>query len=139
MNPVTVDEVHQVRGRDTKILSKYQLAKELPLFINAELVELGERRPFYHEFIGEHSSSAVVDELRSSTQLSVVGHFVCSSGDLLLLQRLWSHVGTFSHYQETFQNFVWDPESLSVSSDRECFLDLGLGYCGAYISSITAV
>ena len=114
-DPVTGDIVHQVRGRDTKVLSKFELAKELPKFINAELVVLGERRPFYHEFIGEHPTSTVADEARVGTQLAVVGHYVCSSGDISLLQRLWSHVGSFSLHQETFQEFAWDSESLSVS------------------------
>ena len=115
VDPISGDEIHQVRGRDTKLLTKFQLAKELPKFINAELVELGERRPFYHEFIGEHPTSSVVEEARATTQLAIVGHFVCSSGDILLLQRLWGHVGSYSYYQENFQEFAWDANSLSVS------------------------
>ena len=35
-----------VRGRNGKVLSKIELAKELPHFIHAELVDIGERSPF---------------------------------------------------------------------------------------------
>ena len=116
VDPVTGEDIHQVRGRDTKVLTKFELAKELPHFIDTELVELGERRPFYHEFIGEHPTSTLVEESRAATQLAVLGSFVGSCGNIQLLQRLWGHIGSYSQQQESFQNFTWDSDSLAVST-----------------------
>ena len=58
----TVDDVsgkvhHRVRGRDGKILNKSDLAQELPRFIHTELVDVGERHPFYEDYLKGHSSA----------------------------------------------------------------------------------
>ena len=43
VHPVTGNVQHRVKGRNGKILTKIELAKELPKFIHAELVDIGER------------------------------------------------------------------------------------------------
>ena len=50
IDPLTNAVQHQVRGKDGKDLMPYQLELELPLFIDAELVDIGEKLPFCHEF-----------------------------------------------------------------------------------------
>ena len=45
-DPITGKIQHRVRGGNGKILSKVELAKELPKFIHVELVDIGERFPF---------------------------------------------------------------------------------------------
>ena len=49
-DPVTGKVQHRVRGANGKVLSKMELAKALPHFINEELVDIGERFPFYDGF-----------------------------------------------------------------------------------------
>ena len=51
VDPVTGKVQHRVRGRNGKLLTKIELAKELPNFIHVELVDLGERFPFFDDFI----------------------------------------------------------------------------------------
>ena len=59
-DPITKKLRHQVRGKDGKIFSHYQLRLELPLFINAELVDIGEKLPFYEEAMSgaDHMASS---------------------------------------------------------------------------------
>ena len=42
---------HRVRGRDGKLLTPYQLELELPKFIDAILVDIGDKLPFYEEYL----------------------------------------------------------------------------------------
>ena len=49
VHPVTGKVQHRVRGRNGRVLTKIELAKELPHFIHAELVDIGERFPFYDD------------------------------------------------------------------------------------------
>ena len=51
VDPVTNKLQHRVRGRNGKLLSKIELARELPKFIHTELVDTGKRFPFYHDFV----------------------------------------------------------------------------------------
>ena len=51
VDPVTKTKVHQVRGRNGKLLSPYQLELELLYFKDASLVEIGQKLPFYDEFM----------------------------------------------------------------------------------------
>ena len=51
IDPVTLQTQHMVRGRNGKLLSKIELAKELPKFIHSELVDISERYAFYEDFI----------------------------------------------------------------------------------------
>ena len=53
---------YQVRGRDSKVLSKYQLQLELPHFINAELAE---ETPFLRRGYGRSGQNCcITTELR---------------------------------------------------------------------------
>ena len=51
VDPITKTKIHQVRGKDGKILTPYQLEMELLLFKHAELVEIGQKPPFYDEYM----------------------------------------------------------------------------------------
>ena len=68
VDPVTKARYPQVRGKDGKFLSPYQLALELPKFKDVELVDIGEKLPFYEEVMSgaDHmsSSSESRDEFR---------------------------------------------------------------------------
>ena len=64
---------HQVRGKDGKVLTPYQLELELPHFIGAELVDIGEKLPFYHEFIAGEQHMASSSDKRARVQISILG------------------------------------------------------------------
>ena len=51
VDPVTKSKIHQSRGNESKLLTPYQLELELPKFIKAELVEIGQKLPFYDEYL----------------------------------------------------------------------------------------
>ena len=51
VDPVTRTKIHQVRGRDGKLLTPYQLGIKLPKFIGTQLVEVGQKLPFYDEYM----------------------------------------------------------------------------------------
>ena len=57
VDPVTNKLQHGVRGRNGKVLSKIELARELAELIHTELVDTGERFPFYHDFIEDQHPS----------------------------------------------------------------------------------
>ena len=73
VDPVSGKVQHRVRGANGKILTKIELANQLPKFINAELVDIGERFPFYEDFIRGTTTALVTQEARVKTQLCLVG------------------------------------------------------------------
>ena len=50
-DPVTKTIRNQVRGRDGKIFSPYALELKSPKFKDAEVVGIGEKLPFYEEYM----------------------------------------------------------------------------------------
>ena len=117
----TVDDVsgkvqHRVRGRDGKILNKSDLAQELPRFIHTELVDVGERHPFYEDYLKGHSSAPVTPQSRLQAQICLLGHFVQDSGNIAILRRLWARAGSYTGFQSVFQDFDWSEDHIMVSS-----------------------
>ena len=93
-----------------------ELAKELPKFIHVELVDVGERFPFYEDFIKGTTTAVVTPESRSRTQLCLIGDFIHTHGNLSVLRNLWARVGSYTNHQAAFCDFDWGEERLSVST-----------------------
>ena len=106
---------HQVRGKDVYILTPLQLEKEKPLFIDAPLVNIGDKFPFYDDYVATFGGTANPDELRMTTQISLIGTFVPHGGDLSLLKSLWSQFRVFTSHQGFFSDFDWGAGNLTVS------------------------
>ena len=122
----TVDDVsgkvqHRVRGRDGKILNKSDLAQELPKFIHTELVDVGERHPFYEDYLKGHSSAHVTPQSRLQAQICLLGDFVQDSGNIAILRRLLARAGSYTGFQSVFQDFDWSEDHIMVSS-LVCFI-----------------
>ena len=122
----TVDDVtgkvqHRVRGTDGKILNKSDLAQELPRFIHTELVDVGERHPFYEDYLKGHSSAPVTPQSRLQAQICLLGDFVQDSGNIAILRRLWARAGSYTGFQSVFQDFDWSEDHIMVSS-LVCFI-----------------
>ena len=115
VDPVKRVKVHQVRGKDGKLLTPYQLEFELPLFINAPLVEIGQKLPFYDEYMAGTDYMSSSSSNRARVQLSVLAKFLPSSGDIEVLKSFWSDVGVIVNHQSLFTDFNWGKERLSVS------------------------
>ena len=113
---VTGKVQHRVRGKNGKILSKKDLADELPKFIHAELVDVGERNPFYEDYLQGHTSAPITPQSRLRTQICLLGDFIQSSGDLALLRKLWARVGSYTEFQSAFQDFNWNEDHIMVRS-----------------------
>ena len=106
---------HRVRGRNGKLLNKSELVKELPKFIHAELVDIGERFPFYEDFVKGRTTPMITPESRAKTQLCIVADFIQTQGDLSLLRNLWSRISSFTDHQASLCDFDWGEEHLTVS------------------------
>ena len=76
------------------MLTKFELAKELPLFIHAELVDIGERFPFYEDFLEGSTTALVTPDSRAKTQLRLIADFIQHQEDILLLRNLGSRIGS---------------------------------------------
>ena len=113
---VTGKVQHRVRGKNGKILSKKDLADELPRFIHTELVDVGERNPFYEDYLQGHTSAPITPQSRLRTQISLLGDFIQSSGDLALLRKLWARVVSYTEFQSAFQDFNWNEDHIMVRS-----------------------
>ena len=116
VHPVTGKVQHRVRGRNGKVLTKIELAKELPLFIHAELVDIGERFPFYDDFVKGTATTLVTPASRAKTQIHLIADFVQHQGDLSILRRMWSQVGSLTNYQASYCDFDWSEDRVSVGS-----------------------
>ena len=114
-DPITKTRIHQVRGKDGKVLTPYQLELELPKFIDAELNEIGLKLPFYDEYLSGKDYMASSSDNRARVQLSVLGRFLPTYGDLEVLKRFWSDVGVIVNHQALFTDFDWSKERLTVS------------------------
>ena len=113
-DPITGKIQHRVRGGNGKLLSKVELAKGLTKFIHVELVDIGERFPFYEEYIKGSTTALVIPEARTKSQLCLVGYFINTQGNLMVLRNLWSRMWSFTNHQATFSDFDWGEERLSV-------------------------
>ena len=97
---VTVDTVTgkvqlRVRGRDGKILDELKFSDELPKFIHAELIDIGERYFFYEDIMKSHTPALVTPESRSRTQLYIIADFIKDQCNFLLLRNLRARLGSF--------------------------------------------
>ena len=115
VDPVSGKVQHRVRGANGKILTKIELANQLPKFIKAELVDIGERFPFYEDFIRGTTTALVTQEARVKTQLCLVGDFIKTLVDLSVLRNMWARMGAFTNHQATVCDFDWSEERMSVS------------------------
>ena len=115
VDPVSGKVQHRVRGANGKILTKItELASQLPKFINVELVDIGERFPFYEDFLRGTTTALVTQEARVKTQLCLVGDFIKTIGDLTVLRNLWSRMGAYTNHQARVCDFDWGEERISV-------------------------
>ena len=116
VHPVSGKVQHRVRGRNGKILSEIELAKEMRHFMHVELVDIGERFPFYDDFIKGTTTTLVTPESRARTQIQLIGNFIQQHGDIGMLRKLWSQIGSLTNYQSSYCDFDWGEERISVSS-----------------------
>ena len=112
---VTGVVTHYVRGKDGYVLTPIELEREKPLFIDAPLIEAGDRFPFYDDYMASIGGLTNPDDLRTSTLISLIGTFVPQDGNISLLRNLWTRVGMFTNHQALFSSFDWGPATLTVS------------------------
>ena len=106
---------HQVRDKDGYILTPLQLEKEKPLFIDVPLVDIGDKFPFYDDYVSTLGGTSNPGNLRMTTQMSMIGTFVPQGRDLSLLRNLWTRFGVFTSHQGFFSDFDWRADNLTVS------------------------
>ena len=114
-DPVSGKVQHRVRGANGKILTKIELANQLPRFINVELVDIGERFPFNEDFKRGTTTALVTQEARVKTQLCLVGDFIKTIGDKSVLRNLWSRMGAYTNHQAPVCDFDLGEERITVS------------------------
>ena len=84
---------YQVRGRDGKILTNYQLQLELPHFIGCELVDIRDKLPFYEEAMAGSNYMSSSPQNLAKIQINILGHFLPLSGAVQVLRTLWQQIG----------------------------------------------
>ena len=87
----------------------------MPKFIHTELVDAGERFPFYDDFLRGSTTAIVTPLTRASIQICLLGEFVPKHGNISLLRSLWAQVGSFTNHQASYCDFDWSEERLTVS------------------------
>ena len=107
VDPVTRAKIHQVRGRDGKLLTPYQLEMKLPKFNGPELVEIGQKLPFYDEYMPGADYMSLSSDNRAKVQLSILAKFLPRNVDLELLKSFWCDVGVVVNHQTLFTDFNW--------------------------------
>ena len=115
IDPYTKTRTPQVRGRDGELLTPYQLALELLKFQNVELVDIGEKLPFYDEYMSGADHMSSLSENRARIQISVLGRFPSTYGDIDVLRNFWRDIGVVVNHQALFTDFIWTKERLTVS------------------------
>ena len=114
-DPITKAVKHGVRGRDGMLLTPYELELEIPNFMEGELVDTGEKLPFYEDYMQGTEYMASSFENRVKIQTSVLGHYLRSYGDIGTLRNFWRDIGVVVNHQSLFTDFDWSKERLSVS------------------------
>ena len=115
VDPLTKAVQLQVRGKDGKVLTPYQLELDPPHFIDAELVDIGEKLPFYHEFRAGAQHMASSADNRAGVRISILGPYLPTFGDIRALRRLWKDIGVVVNHQALFTDFNRGKERVSVS------------------------
>ena len=115
VDPVTKAKIHQVRRKDGKILTPYQLELELPKFRHVGLVEIGQKLPFYEKYMSGTDHMASSSDNRARIQLSVLERFLPHYGHLEVLKAFCNDVGVIVNHQALFTDFNWSQERLTVS------------------------
>ena len=113
-NPVTGQVSHFVRDRRGRVLGTVELEREIPKFINAELVDLGEKYPFYSDFLAGRDHMSTGPEKRLETQLSLVTNYLVKHGNLTFLKSFWDSVAIVVGRQASFSDFNWGAEHLGL-------------------------
>ena len=114
-DPVTGKVEYQVRDKYGRVLEPFELERELPKFINAELVDIGPKFPLYDDYIAGLGRTTAEPETRLNVQLSLMATYLEAHGTLSFLESLWSRVGVFANHQEMFADFDWSKEHILVS------------------------
>ena len=112
IDPVPKARIPQTRRKNGKLLTPYQLTIELPKFKDVELVDIGEKMPFYDKFMSgaDHVSSS----FGNRKQISVLGFFLPRYGDIDLFRNFWRDVGVNVNHQSLVNDFNWTKERLTV-------------------------
>ena len=94
----------------------FQLEIEYPKFKDAQLVDIGEKLPFYDESMAGADYMSASSDNRPRIQISVLCEFLPQHGDLDVLRNIWTDVGVVVNHQPLFMDFEWTKEILSVST-----------------------
>ena len=105
----------EVQDKIGNVSDPYELERELPNFIEAELVTREPRLPFVDELDEGICRPSTDVNNRLNIQLSLIGTYLTSNGNLTALEHLWTNVGAFANKQNSSTDFVWDEEHLLVS------------------------
>ena len=106
---------HRVRGEDGELLTPYQLELELPEFIDTILVDIGDKEPFYEDYIAGQRNVVTSPDNRVRVQICVLGSFLPVFGDLSVFRGLWRNLGIVMGQEASYLGFKWGKEQLSVS------------------------
>ena len=85
-NSVTGQITHFVRDNTGKVLEEADLEREIPKFINADLVDLGEKYPFYHEYLAGRAHMSTGPAKRFEIQFGLIASSLAKHGNMAFLR-----------------------------------------------------
>ena len=111
-DPKTKKIIHNVLDGYGNKLSPLDLERELPKFEDVELVDIGMKYPFYHDYMAGRTNASTGPNDKIAMQLSLIANHLVKHGDLSFLKTLWDSVGTVVHRQACFMDFNWTSRHL---------------------------
>ena len=114
LDQVTKKEFQQIRGKNGKILTPFQLVQECPKFIDAVMNNFGKNLPFYEEFTAGTNYIASSPDNQARVQISVFGRLLPLFGEIDTLRSFWRDVDVNAKQQSLFTHFKKGKERLST-------------------------
>ena len=78
-------------------------------------MDIGERVPFYEDFLKGRAEPLVTPDSQAKTQLCVTADYLQSNGDLQLLRNVLARVSSYTNFRAELCDFDWSEERFTVS------------------------
>ena len=106
----------KVRGRDGRVLYGSKLEVEREVYMELDLPELSQKRPFYYDVLEGKPFTFTTEEDRIRVQINLLTIFLRSGGQLWALEDYWTQAGVATGHSASMADFNWSPACISVSN-----------------------
>ena len=128
----------KVRGRDGRVLYVSKLEAELELFMELDLLDISQKKPFYHDAPEGKPFTFTTEEARIRIQISLLKTFLKSGGQLWAFEDDWTQVGVAIGYSASIAEFNWRPAHIFASNfgfASRLYLNCGFLFFGQFVGT----